>query len=54
MNNLSSYCGLTDSRMRLSEKDLPVPFQAWFGIQNQAEIEIIELSIFFQIPIVKR
>ena len=24
MNNLSSYCGLTDSRMRVSEKDLPV------------------------------
>ena len=24
MNNLSSYCELTDSRMRASEKDLPV------------------------------
>ena len=24
MNNLSSYCGLTDSRIRASEKDLPV------------------------------
>ena len=24
MNNLSSYCGLTNSRMRASEKDLPV------------------------------
>ena len=24
MNNLLSYCGLTDSRMRASEKDLPV------------------------------
>ena len=24
MNNLSSYCGLTDSRMSNSEKDLPV------------------------------
>ena len=24
MKNLSSYCGLTDSRMRASEKDLPV------------------------------
>jgi hypothetical protein len=23
-NNLSSYCGLTDARMRASEKDLPV------------------------------
>ena len=25
MNNLSSYFGLTDSRMRASEKDLPAP-----------------------------
>ena len=24
MNNLSSYCGLTDARMRTSEKGLPV------------------------------
>ena len=24
MNNLSSYCGLTDARRRTSEKDLPV------------------------------
>ena len=24
MNNLQSYCGLTDARMRASEKDLPV------------------------------
>ena len=24
MNNLLSYCGLTDARMRASEKDLPV------------------------------
>ena len=24
-NNLSSYCGLTDSRMRASNIDLPVP-----------------------------
>ena len=25
MNNISSYCGLTDARMRDSEKDLTVP-----------------------------
>ena len=30
MNNLLSFCGLTDARMRASEKDLPV----------QKEIEI--------------
>ena len=27
MNNLLSYCGLTDARMRASEKDLPVPHE---------------------------
>ena len=31
-----------------------IKFQAGFGIQNQTEIEIIELPIYFQIPIVKR
>ena len=27
MNNLLSYCGLTDARMKASEKDLPVSSQ---------------------------
>ena len=31
MNNLLSYCGLTDARMRASEKDLPVIYDAKFG-----------------------
>ena len=31
MNNLSSYCGLTDSRMRASDKDLSVCFQIWIS-----------------------
>ena len=25
MNNLSSYCGLVDAKIRASDKDLPVP-----------------------------
>ena len=29
MNNLLSYFGLTDARMRASEKDLPVPWHSW-------------------------
>ena len=35
MNNLSSYCGLTDSRMRASDTDLPVQV-LWKGqtLQN--------------------
>ena len=28
MNNHLSYCGLTDSRMRASEKDLPVTYSS--------------------------
>ena len=34
MNNLLSYCGLTDSRMRASEKDLPVCRSQIFLITN--------------------
>ena len=30
MNNLFSYCGLTDARMRASEKDLPVLLTYFF------------------------
>ena len=25
MNNLASYCGLVDAKIRASDKDLPVP-----------------------------
>ena len=34
MNNLLSYCGLTDSKMRASDTDLPVPngVGAYFAI----------------------
>ena len=33
MNNLLSYCGLTDARMRASEKDLPV-LSTFFSDKN--------------------
>ena len=32
MNDLLSYCGLTDARIRASEKDLPV--QLWQKLKN--------------------
>jgi hypothetical protein len=34
MNNLMSYCGLTDARTRASEKDIPVPdsYQGFINI----------------------
>ena len=31
MNNLLSYCGLTDARMRAYEKDLPVHVRGHFS-----------------------
>ena len=31
MNNLLSYCGLVDARIRASEKDLPVPVRSEMG-----------------------
>ena len=37
MNNLLLYCGLTDARMRASEKDLPVLFY----LNAQPEIQIL-------------
>ena len=34
MNNLLSYCGSTDARMRASEKDLPVKVSLFSNLQN--------------------
>ena len=34
MNNLSSYCGLTESRMRVFDTDLPVPDLAHENLAN--------------------
>ena len=35
MNNLSSYCGLVDARIRASDKDLPVQHNPELGFQDQ-------------------
>ena len=35
MNNLSSYCGLVDAKIRASDKDLPVQFDFLEYIQKQ-------------------
>ena len=32
MNNLSSYCGLVDAKIRASDKDLPVHFVIRFDL----------------------
>ena len=32
MNNLLSYCGLIDTKIRASDKDLPVPIGQFVGV----------------------
>ena len=40
MNNLSSYCGLVDAKIRASDKDLPV-----FAEVSSTEIELLISSV---------
>ena len=42
MNNLLSYCGLIDAKIRASDKDLPVPMA-----------NIVCKKVFFQVEIKK-
>ena len=37
MNNLSSYCGLVDAKIRASDKDLPVPIRCTNYIQQLSD-----------------
>ena len=42
MNNLSSYCGLVDAKIRASDKDLPVwksKFTIGFGIVGKIRVK---------------
>ena len=43
MNNLLSHCGLTDTRMRASEKDLPVILQI---LKNTREQNVHNAKIY--------
>ena len=45
MNNLLSYCGLTDARMRASEKDLPVKFIFSKKATKFDKIFIVDLTL---------
>ena len=40
MNNLSSYCGLVDTRIRASNKDLPVQWDKYWKKENNSDSEI--------------
>ena len=42
MNNLSSYCGLVDAKIRASDKDLPVLGIYKFGLNVEAEIHTFD------------
>ena len=46
MNNLLSYCGLTDLRMRASEKDLPVQNTIFIFIYILKKIKSLDLVDF--------
>ena len=46
MNYLISYCGLTDARIRASEKDLPV--QLWQKIKNEPEKKLTKLGTIIE------
>ena len=39
MNNILSYCGLVDARIRASEKDLPVTFDDLFHTYLMQEFQ---------------
>ena len=40
MNNLLSYCGLVDTRIRASNKDLPVQWDKYWKKENNSDSEI--------------
>ena len=45
MNNLSSYCGLVDAKIRASDKDLPVQQQIPSSNKKQkAETTVTEIA----------
>ena len=41
MNNLSSYCGLVDTKIRPSDKDLPVFYSHWLSGRLSYESAVI-------------
>ena len=50
MNNLLSYCGLVDAKIRASDKDLPVcitneVFDKWWEIYSPATKNIFKVQI---------
>ena len=42
MNNLSSYCGLVNAKIRASDKDLPVP--KYFGFNDHFQDKVVHLT----------
>ena len=51
MNNLSSYCGLTDSRMSASGTDLPVTNNVFFLKESSKYFEMCKSKWFLEVLI---
>ena len=52
MNNLSSYCGLVDAKIRTSDKDLPVysEIKPSFYMEQFYRITRIKVMVNFSVP----
>ena len=44
MNNLSSYCGLVDAKIRASDKDLPVQMEMIKNFSIEMGLQLPQLS----------
>ena len=52
MNNMSSYCGLVDAKIRASDKDLPVPHSNFDVCSDRDRLKILgenENTVFFKL-----
>ena len=53
MNNLSSYCGFVDAKIRASNKDLPVNDQPRVGTQFNSAVGWIFVTIILYVLCIK-
>ena len=51
MNNLSSYCGLVDAKIRACDKDLPVPelVKKVYNLTTNRRRNLLDFQIFLTI-----
>ena len=46
MNNLSSYCGLVDAKIRASDKDLPVLLSTYN--KHTSDLNVVKVRTFWE------